>query len=54
MRIVGTRKQIRAAITIKYFDLDFEDVTQAMLLLQCRKCRKEHIVVKVMTMWYKR
>ena len=57
MRIAVTRrqfKQIRAAFTIEYFNLDFEAVTHAMMLLQCRSCRKGHIVVKVMTMWYKR
>jgi hypothetical protein len=57
MRIVVTRKelkQIRAAVTIKCLNLDFESVTAAMIQLQCRSCRKDHIAVKVKTMWHKR
>lgn len=57
MRLIVSRKQFRqlqAAMLIRFFEMRNVDVVAALLSSKCKDCRKEHVIVAVMTVWYRR
>lgn len=57
MTIVVSKKlyrDLRTAMLLQRFDMDYRRTRRAMIGTACLKCRKARLRAKVKTMWYRR